>query len=330
MFLRFLLLAGFFCVLNADAIEYKMGHGVRLHDMLSVGGYVSSEYESGKGEDTFTVDDLAFLAYGTLSSSVNYMAELESVNFYTYDFRNETSRSDTRFHIERLYFDYRYSDTLGVRAGKFITPMGYWNLEPINVLRDTTSNPFYAIDMFPRFVTGVDINGYVPGSDSTTYHLFGQKNKDLDEHYINIPNEHFFGLSIYHAFDMAWNVGGSIGQFETLADERYRFVQLNLKYEEYPFKLSAEAIGRKRERTPVENDEYSHAAYLQAVYNLSFEHAVVSRVETCKDDYSNLDQQIFLLGYNYRPIYPVSLKAEYQWHNESADNRFLASFSVLF
>lgn len=70
--------------------------------------------------------------------------------------------------------------------------------------------------------------------------------------------------------------------------------------------------------------------YLQASYPLSDKHTFVSRYEYFDDNDVIGKDQLFLFGYSYRPIYPVSIKAEYQWHEQSEQNKFLASFSVIF
>ncbi len=315
--------------LLASPSNYTLGQGLQLHDMLSVGGYFSTEYEQSEDEKSFKLDDVAVMAYGSLLPSLNYLAEFEAVNFYSYNLTDEIEEKNYKFHVERLYLDYRYSDTLGARIGKEITPIGYWNLEPINVLRDTTSNPFYSQFMFPKFLTGIDINGYIPGSEGTTYHLFGQKNKDLDEEYLNIPNEHFFGVRIEHEVSMEFSVGGSVGQYEALLDTKSNFVQLNAKYDDYRFRISAEGIVRHDDLHDG-SSEVSMAGYLQGLYRMSAQHALVSRAEFYDNRETDEKDSLFLVGYSYRPRFPISLKAEYQWHTLEAHDKFLASFSVLF
>lgn len=322
------------CILSAtlfaDAPHYTLGYGWSLHESLTLGGYVSSEYETAEHESQFKIDDVALLAYGSLYPWMSYMVEFESVNFYVRDFENDTESSDRAFHAERVYIDLKYSDYAVVRIGKQITPVGYWNLEPINVLRDTTSSPFYAKEMFPRFLTGIDLGGYAFFGDETTYHLFGQQNRDMDEAYINIPNDHFFGFGLDHALDAQWSLGGGIGEFETLQNDLYRYAQAHLRYDAYPYKFQAEGIVRHLEDAPKPARQNSWALYAQGIYHMTFEHALVARLEAYEDDYRGAEDRVVLIGYSYRPVFPVSIKAEYQWHDDYHDNRFLTSFSVLF
>jgi hypothetical protein len=295
---------------------------------LTAGGYISTEFESNKQSDTFTVDDVAVMAYGNIGSNFSYLAEMEAVGFYHKNFDNGSEGGSQKFHIERLYGDVWLSDTFNFRFGKQITPIGFWNLEPINVLRDTTSNPLYSKLLFPKFLTGIDINGYLNGT--TRYHLFAQGTHDMDEEYINIPNTHFYGLSLEHELSLDTSFGGSAGEFISLSsNERTRFLQGNIKYDNGSLLLSAEAIAAKTDYRAAKND-LTLSAYIQSVYHFSSEHALVGRYEYYDDQHRDYEDHIGVFGYSYRPIYPISIKGEYQWHSQQNENRTLLSFSALF
>lgn len=312
------------------AEPYEPGHGLVLNEYVTVGGYFSTEFETGKLRDRVTLDDVAVLAYGDINPMFSYLAELEAVRFYQKDFTDGSENSERKFHIERLYGDMWVNDAFNVRFGKQITPIGYWNREPINVLRDTTSNPLYSKLLFPKFLTGVDINGYVPGVQNLNYHFFGQSTHDMDEEYINIPNTHFYGLALEQEFSWEWNGGGSVGEYITQSTgERTRFVQANLKYESETCIVSAEGIAARTDYRTV-RDDYTFAGYLQGLYRFNPQHAAVGRYEYYDRRHDDYHDHIGIVGYSYRPIYPVSLKGEYQWHSQNDENLFLFSFAVLF
>jgi len=106
-----------------------LGLGYRLGPAITLGGYFSTEFSTGEDKQSFTLDDVAILAYGNISPRFSFLAELESVNFYQIDFENNTTDSNPSPAIERLYGDYKFSDQVSVRFGKQITPIGYWNLQ---------------------------------------------------------------------------------------------------------------------------------------------------------------------------------------------------------
>lgn len=315
--------------ISTYAHAYELGRGAQINDHINVGGYFSSEFEAGRSDETFTLDDVAVMAYGDINPMISYLAEFEAVGFYHKNLSDGSDGGSQKFHAERLYGDLWMSDDFNIRFGKQITPIGYWNMEPINVLRDTTSNPLYSMLLFPKFLTGIDINGYVPSTEGLRYHLFAQKNHDLDEEYINIPNTHFYGFAVEKEFSMEWNGGGSVGEYITKTNQRTRFLQANVKYDDTKWQLVSEALLAKSDYNSRE-DDYTLSGYVQAMYHYMPEHAVVGRMEHYNDHFSDYKDTIFTLGYSYRPLYPVSLKGEYQWHSQNEENRALFSFSVLF
>lgn len=311
------------------ADPYELGHGWVVSPYATIGGYFSTEVESGEQGDSFTLDDLAVMAYGQLTPGISYLAELEAVGFYRKDFTSGDESGDRSLHIERLYGDWQLDESFNLRVGKQITPIGYWNREPINVLRDTASNTLYGSLMFPKFLTGVDANGYLPGSD-TYYHAFFQATHDMDEAYINIPNAHFYGFSVEREMPTGWSVGGSIGEYITLlGSERTRFVQANTRYDGEEWTWMAEGIIARTDHDTVP-DRYTLAGYVQGLYRFDPTLAAVSRYEYYDRRSDGYTDHIGVAGLSCRPIFPVSIKGEYQWHSQHDENRFLFSFSVLF
>jgi len=313
----------------AQSDDYQLGMGYRLSDGLTVGGYFSVEYGNGTGQEFVNVDDLAVLAYGNPGPRFGYLAELESVDLYHVDLRNHTTAPTTRPAIERLYGDFKFSDQLSVRFGKFITPIGYWNLQPINVLRETTSDPRYSRELFPKFVTGIDLYGYAPFAESLNYHVFLQGGPDLDDEYININIDEHIGAALEKTFESGAQLGGSAGAFRNRNGDRTRYVQFGGKWAWQEFEFQTEGMLSSRRATTGSAVEV-RSAYVQGEYPFTPQHAAVARVEYLRDDSLPASERIGVLGYSYRPVFPVSLKVEYQWHSDSRNDLLLSSFSVLF
>jgi hypothetical protein len=315
---------------HLQAEPYTLGQGLHIDDSFNVGGYFSTEFQSKGSNKTVTLEDLAVLAYGDINPMFSYLGELEAPGFYSKNISNGYETRNLGFHIERLYADVWLNDAINFRLGKQITPIGYWNLEPINVLRDTTSDPLFATLLFPKFLTGIDINGYVPNMERMRYHLFGQENHDFDDAYINIKNTHFFGLALDKEISMEWNTGGALGEFISKTNnDRTRFLQGNVKFDNTQWGVMAEGIVAETEYTHSNND-YTISAYTQGTYHLNSQHAIVGRYEYYNNKHDNYTDNILTTGYSYRPLFPVSLKGEYQWHSQNDENLFLFSFSVLF
>ena len=323
----FILLSSF--LLKAE--DYKLGHGVKINEHLHIGSYFSTDYSSSDEKKEFRLDDVAALAYGNLSPDFSYLVEFESAPTYSQNFTNDTIFNDPKIHYERVYIDYIYSDMFNIRFGKQISPIGYWNLEPINVLRDTTSNPLYASKMFPKLLTGLDLFGYLDDDNRFKYHLFLQNNKDLDEDYINIKNEHFVGASLAYEFSDEIDFGTSIGEYiATIDNKRVKFIESNAKYTNYPFLFQAELAYSNINNQAIDKKSNNLAGYAQGMYNINMKHALISRYEYVHDDELKTTNSIGVFGYSYRPMYSISVKAEYQWNSDAYKSKSLISFSVLF
>lgn len=314
------------------ADEYKLGHGYKVDNALNMGAYFSVDYTNGKSIDRFRLDDMAVLAYGNLPSNFSYLAEFEAAPFYVKDYKQGTSQTNTTPHKERMYLNYFYSDMFNFRLGKFITPIGYWNLEPINVLRDTSSNPLYSEKMFPKFVTGVETYGYLDEDEQIQYHFFLQSTDDIDKNYINIQNDFFLGASLGYEVSDEIEVGNSVGYYETYERKDVSFVEANAKYENYPFLVQTEWAYTNVQNNVLHSNAYQIGGYLQGMYNLNPKNALVSRYEYFKDTQKNVmsKNHIYVIGYSYRPFYAVSIKGEYQFNSDSYLNKAIISFSVLF
>jgi len=309
--------------------DYQLGLGYSVNDMLTVGGYFSTEYAVGDDSEEFVVDDVAILAYGNLTENFSFLAELESVDFFRHDFETGSSESNVPPAIERLYGDYKFSDTYSVRFGKQITPIGYWNLQPINVLRETTSNPRFSREMYPKFLTGLDIYGYTPFDENTGYHLYVQGTEDLDDAYININIDRHLGLSLDRQLTSRWHAGVSMGRFDDLDNTATRYLALNTRLALGKLTLFMEGI-RDLHETNSGLHEQSTAVYGQGEYRLTPQHALIVRGEYFNNELTGIRERIGILGYSFRPVFPVSFKVEHQWHSDSGDNLWLGSFSVLF
>ncbi len=314
------------------ADKYELGHGYKINNALNMGAYFSLDYANGKSIDRLRLDDMAVLAYGNLPSNFSYLAELEAAPFYIKDYKNGTSQTNTTPHKERMYLNYSYSDMLNFRLGKFITPIGYWNLEPINVLRDTDSNPLYAQNMFPKFVTGIETYGYLDEDGRTQYHLFGQSTDDIDKNYINIQNDFFIGASVGYEISDEIDVGSAVGYYETYTKKDVSLVEANTKYDNYPFLLQTEWAYTSIQNNVLNSNAYQVGGYLQGMYNINPKNALVSRYEYFKDTQKNVmsENHIGIIGYSYRPFYAVSIKGEYQFNSDSYLNKAIISLSVLF
>jgi len=333
MFHKLLLLMALSASLLGDDQEsgYQLGEGVQIGTLpLYVGGYISADYQYLDSKSRYRIDDLAFLAYGNYNK-LSYMAEFEFKEFYTLSQEQTgySTQQDTALHVERLYSDYTFNENYMLRVGKYNSQVGFWNLLPINVLRETTSNPVSTEIIFPKFTTGL-YGAYSSFNEGDlTIDMMLQHNDDFDAEYNNYDIDEHYGLGITYAKD-ALAVKFNIGMFDSYrvdkTTQNLYYLLASMKYETEKYQILSE-IGTQSTTQGLTTE---YAGYLQGVYHLSEKHAAIVRLESYKDLLNAVDDDITILGYTYRPLYPVALKAEYQWHSIHVENQFLFSFSVLF
>lgn len=332
-YLPFIFLLYFAASLYAEDTKYELGRGIQVGDMpLYLGGYFSVDYEHVyKQNRKLALGELAMMAYGEYDQ-FSYMLELEADDVYTEVFDNEDSEvTQENFHIERLYLNYAFNENYALKVGKYNSPIGFWNRIPINVLRDTTSNPVITSLLFPKFTSGVDLRYQTESEYSLSIDTLLQEGEDLDK---------LLNNDVYNNFDVhRHNAIGILlegehvdyqfntGYFQVSGGESYYYLLGAFKYTQKDFKLQASA------GTQLDGDGKTtipYIGYIQYAYDIQEHHEAILRVEAYKDDQFNIKDSFALIGYTYRPLYSIALKGEFQWHSLHEESKALFSFSVLF
>lgn len=312
--------------------DYRLGEGLQIEKTpLYLGGYFSFNYGNDlNGSSKLVFDDIALMFYGQ-KDAWSFMVEAEMNDVYYNQFElNEDSNTSFRVHAERVYARYAPSDTLRVTVGKFNSPIGFWNLMPINVLRATTSSPLIVEQIFPRFTTGADVDLSFQQKHRLTVML--QATPDLDtlfhgEHaYNNIDIDRHLGLGYTECLEhLTLRFNG--GYFrERVNHEEWYYMYAALEYRRAMWEVLSEAGYRKQPQS----GQKLVGGYLQVSRTFYEAHQLVTRIEAADDNAVNRDDELILLGYTYRPVYPVALKSEVQWRPRINATDLLFSFSVLF
>ena len=315
--------------LRADA--YTLGDGWQLgRSPYYLGGYFSTDYwHDPQGNSGFGLYDAAVMLYGG-KGPWSMMTELEMSDAYVRRFGEDAgTESDLTLHAERVYAHYESSEYWNATIGKFNTPVGYWNLMPINVLRDTTSSPKVVSRIFPRFTTGA---GLSIAAERLSFNALLQVTPDLDaafhgeKNYNNFDIDKQVGLGA--RFDRGpWAFNVNAGGYEERREMRsWGYLYAAGEYVSETFHLLAET-GYRRNK---ENTQSGFGAYVQGTQTIALRHYAVLRLEYVNDYVPGSDDSIAVVGYTYRPVYPVALKAEYQFHSRSVENELLLSFSMMF
>ena len=165
----------------AAAQPYQLGQGYPLpwHG-LTAGGYASLRLTALEGARTrFEVQDLSLFLHGDLSPTWRFFSEIELGEPLIVPGHRVTSQTD--LDVERLYLDHTLSPRTTLRLGKFLTPVGRWNVIHAEPLTWSASRPLTTSAAFARHASGLDLYGTQPlGRSSVDYHLYADATAALD------------------------------------------------------------------------------------------------------------------------------------------------------
>jgi len=135
----------------APARGYELGMGYPLPWLgIVAGGYAT--LRAGDLEDISgkaALEDLSLFLSGPIRPRWRYFTELELGDPVVWQDGGPTI-ADGEFHVERLYLDHNLTPRTTLRLGKFLTPVGRWNLIHAEPLVWSIFRPLTTASAFPR------------------------------------------------------------------------------------------------------------------------------------------------------------------------------------
>jgi hypothetical protein len=325
---------------------YELGKGYRLPGgKLTAGGYLSARYsDPDNGAWSAQVRDLSLFLSGDLGNRWQLFSETELGEAVTLDGDGLTLK-DADIDIERLYLDYRAAPRWSLRVGKFLTPVGQWNLIHADPLVWTVSRPLTTAAPFARHATGAMLHGSrALGAQGLDYTLYVDATNSLDpterseRAFTEAPED---ALNPRNAFD--WAAGVQL-RYRTLDDR----LQLGLSAAHFRLdgshdekdllgtdlhwgvgraEISSEAVYRRGDGP----DEWG--GFVQLLLPITRGWYAVGYYERYKPAILDDAVNIRSLGVAFQPRAAIKLKLERRDGNNNetvAPDAWLASFAVLF
>lgn len=341
-------LAGVWLPTRADdeqtsAWEYRLGHGYRLGDSgVTLGGYASAEVLRPSGRPWgFQVEDISLFVTAE-KGRWRFFSETEVNEALSAGQGDAFGINRARFDAERLHLDYTFAEELKFRIGKFLTPVGRWNLIHADPLVWTTSRPRVTAGPFAPHVTGVmafgDFNAL---GREWNYSLYAGGKNQLD---MKKPDESLdslyrdtFGFRVVNELPGRFQMGLSYAHFEQVNffPGSRDLVGLDFFWTRNRMELSGEFAYR----WSAGKDDWG--IYLQGVAPLPLGENVyaIGRYEAFQRQDSTGLANLWVAGLAYRPLPPLVFKAEYSVGDgndasdritEGSPEGFAASVAVLF
>ena len=311
LFILFILSCGSFLWAEEEA---SYGWNVP-NSSLNIGGYLDMTYDE-KRENNFLFNDIALLFSGN-KNRFDLLGEIE-LSHISLDGKSNSS-SDVDLNIERLQLGYTLSDTQSIQIGRFNSDIGYWNQAPIPILQDSTSRPHMVGNFFPKATTGILFRQEL--NEENSFSLTLQASKDIAHQDESIYINEHKALAYYGVHnDFSWRF--SLGRYRESNNKKSDYLGVGSAYDGESFSIQTEFFAQDSEK---ENDK-PYSGYIQSTWHLKNRQDAVVRFESYRDNEIDIKEQIYLLGYAYRPSNNTALKGEYIYHTKQPLNRFIYSF----
>jgi hypothetical protein len=295
----------------------EVGYGWDVpNSSLNIGGYLDVTYD-GEREEDLLFNDIAML-FSSNSNRFDLLGEIE-LSHISLDGKSNSS-SDIDLNIERLQLGYTLSDRQSIQIGRFNSDIGYWNQAPIAILQETTTKPHIMEKLFPRATTGI-LYRY-SDEEENSFSMTFQHNKDLAHQDNTVEIDRHLAIA-YHGVKDAFSWRLSLGTYRDVTDGSTDYMGIGSEYDGELFSIQTELFQKSAKR-------WLYSGYIQPTWHFDDTQDAVVRFESYKDELIGIEEQIYLLGYLYRPTNNIALKGEYIHHSQLPLNRFVFSLSVLF
>ena len=320
---------------GTTAAEYQPGHGWHVPGTgFRLGGYASAGYENDHYRPReIGVNDLSLFVWWEGEGKLRLFSELDLEDSLRLEESRGLTTQDAYLALERLYADYLFSEKLNLRAGKFLTPIGRWNVIHADPLVWTSSRPLITERTFPGNVTGAMAYGTLPvlgqEIDYSLYTAVGEDWRSVPE---LDPFTDAYGAHFEFPLSGAGELGVSYASFEqeASAGEHKKLLGLDYFWAKDRYEISAELAYRFSDEGRRADER---GLFVQAVAPLSQRWYAVGRYELYDPAGPAPTMNLGVLGLAMRLSPALIFKAELSHASNNrikAPEGFFASFAILF
>ncbi len=322
-----------------EKVSYHWGRGLLIPQAdLNLGGYLHSAFSDLEHRSPhFGLDDLSFFISWSPFSQLHFFSEIELEDWMSTTGVQGINQALT---LERYYFDFLASESLSLRVGKFLTPVGRWNTIHAAPLIWTTSRPLISEDhLFASHVSGAMLSKSLLFNDHNfEFSVYVDDSEDLEPRTNDPFFNHAAGVRINYEASNQIEIGASYLAYKKhtnyLETDSHLF-GLDLFWKNQGYEVQLEMSYRHDDS----NQDDEKGLYLQGVAPVYGNLFAVGRYEYLSGrhllDSGAVDSTIHLgiTGLAWRPYSPMVVKTEYRFGGNNdpiAPNGFFASISMFF
>jgi len=213
--------------------------------------------------------------------------------------------------LERLYIDYRASDSVSVRVGKFLTPIGRWNQDHSDPQTWTVLRPLISQSAFPTNVTGLMGFGSTPVAGQwVDYQIYASDGGEWRPSPWTHPFNSAIGARLSTSLDPTLQVGVSASKFVERQDRSNEFLLTGLDavWQWHRAEISAEAVQRHSTNWGGNGE---HGWFVQAVLPVAARWWLSARIEAYRRTFDPDTTRSDLIGIVYKSGAHWVFKAEW-------------------
>ena len=290
-------------------LEYTPGRGLRIGNTgLTLGGYAAAFLTRDEGGPAdLRMDDVSLFVIWNPLARFHFFSELEGEDLLYVDDHGHGGTNKSTFIAERLYGEVSASDQFNLRLGKFLTPVGRWNVIHAQPLVWTTSRPLTTELPFAGHTTGAMLLGSLLPDAGVTYSVYGQFVNSLDPQSDEPhPSDRSAGLRLTADPVADWSIGASYLASQTHGEWDH-LLGVDTLWQRGRFELMGEGI--------VEDGSgdlnWQWGFYLQPVLRVLARTYLVGRYEHFDQRAPGPQVNLIVTGLAFKPVPYVALKAEY-------------------
>ncbi|MCA8928105.1 MAG: hypothetical protein KDC18_08535 [Alphaproteobacteria bacterium] len=291
---------------------YRPGHGYDLGP-LNIAGYANVVASSQRnGPDEIVLDDLSLFVSGHFHRLVNPFIEAELADFRLVG--NSSGDGSSELVLERLYNDANITDSLTLRLGLMLAPVGEWNEIHAAPLVLSSVRPAVTYRNFSEYVTGASVLYSPPLGDLPELQVYWQPGDELAERPDTLTSHHYnqvAGAHLAYPLGLLDKIGASLqrstdeqGVDQTLVGIDYHYTLGNVT-------LQGEGTYAVLDKAPTGGRDEEWGLYAAARYKISDRWSVHAWYEAFADRNGATPAQDVLVGVGWRPLPAMIARVEY-------------------